>query len=265
MRKLRNGTGARGFTLLEILVAVTIMVIISLMLIGGTNALIANQKFTSSSDRIISSLHLARNLAITHNAIYHVRIQNYMISNGQDDFQQGIGVYCYPRANDALSIQRLNRLTGQPDVVDPELYWNPRGSSEGLNLRNYRVAYSPLEKGVYVGIQEAPAVIDPATQGGAILYFLPDGTASSSQTLFITNQVMLRDNPKESAWVWKDRNDVRRALHNGNLGGYSPPPAPPEAPGATSTKDILPPNTDIHMIQVYQGGMIRFLKQERLP
>jgi prepilin-type N-terminal cleavage/methylation domain-containing protein len=274
-QSISRRTPTQGFTLLEVLVAATIMVIISIMLIGGTSAMMANQKFTSSTDRVISTLHLARNLAITHNAIYHVRIQNFDIVNGKDNYQQAIGIYCFPRANDALSTQNVNRLTGEPDNVDPavnpEMGWSPYNTltpdirppqpAPPFLYRNYRVAYVPLEKDTFVGIQAAPTALAPDT---SILYFMPDGSASVSQTLFVANDILLRDNPRESTWVWKDRNDIRRAVHNGSLAGYTPPPAPTDEPLATSSKDKIRPQTSLNVIQVYQGGMIRFLKQERL-
>jgi len=48
------------------------------------------------------------------------------------------------------------------------------------------------------------------------------------------------------------------------LKDYTPPDVPAEEPLATTSKDKVRPNTSLNIIQVFQGGMIRFVKQERL-
>lgn len=319
-----------GFSLLEVMVVAVVVMIFSAMLLGGITYMMNNQRLSTSTDKVLSTLNLAKSLAITHNAIYQVRIQNYTEINGAPDFTQAISVHCFPRANAALSVQKINRVTGQPlgttwpisgapltgrvtgiastnisvisddyigrtveagamlvmvtgtltgehaqissvdpltgtiNLVTPLTAAPVPGTEPGKDdtlfkilLRGYRVAETRLEQDIYFGLQGNKGASAP---DDSVLFFMPDGTASKSLSLFVTNRLALRDNPKESDWIWADRNAIRHALHERKLGDYTPPAAPSDQPGAVSAKGSMDATSYCNIIQVFQGGMIRLVQ-----
>lgn len=251
-----------GFTLSEMLIAVAIMMILSLLVITGTREMLRNAKLSGSSNQVLSVLNTARNLAITHSAVYHIRIQNFATANdtagkAHEYADQAIGIYCYPRANDALAVTLQDRLTGQPSRVPTGegFEWSTQTHFDLTKSRNTRVEYLTLERGVYVGIQYPVGTVIPVEDN--VISFFPDGTASGSFLLFVTNEDILKDNPKATTdpqkALWMEVNNARYAsFFKVDLGGSD----------KTDTQKKLRTGTT-QMIQVNKAGLIRFVRGDQ--
>ena len=83
----RSGRNPRGVSLIELIVVLLIMIVVSGFTMGAIQTMRKNTKVGASADRITSLLHLARNLAISNNAMYFVRINAAGGGAGQSDNQ----------------------------------------------------------------------------------------------------------------------------------------------------------------------------------
>jgi prepilin-type N-terminal cleavage/methylation domain-containing protein len=57
----------RGFTLIELLVTVAVIGVIAVIGVPGINALLENNRVTAHTNRLVSSMHLARSEAVKRN------------------------------------------------------------------------------------------------------------------------------------------------------------------------------------------------------
>jgi len=276
--------------MLELIVVVTILVILSASLISGFASMEKTQRLNNATDKVMSMFYKARSLAISNNAIYHVRLQdgdwtniNPLTGRPKDDYFYLV-LYKYNSAAEALSVHNssdmaagsanaASGLTVSPadaqshydqmmstasgmDTTDPTgaealrnqastKYINP---TTGLVYNNYRVDQVKLDVGTAMGIQSPIGSGMPPADD--VVFFYPDGTASKSVTIFVTD--LINPAPTRNATtdfrddrlvtdMYLDRNNARAAAH------------------ATQSPNI-------HMIQVLRGGMIKMLKQaEALP
>ncbi|MCW8131712.1 MAG: prepilin-type N-terminal cleavage/methylation domain-containing protein [Planctomycetota bacterium] len=88
---------ARGFTMLEILVVIGIILLVVTLMVGGWADMLQARRLGGSVERVVNTISLARNLAIQDKAITHVRIEN----RGPND--QWVGVYRFAKVSDALA------------------------------------------------------------------------------------------------------------------------------------------------------------------
>ncbi|MBI3832014.1 MAG: prepilin-type N-terminal cleavage/methylation domain-containing protein [Planctomycetes bacterium] len=93
----RSFKSGRGFTMIEILVVIGIILIIVTLLVGGYADLLQARRLGHSVERVVNTISYARNLAIQDKAITHVRIEN----RGPND--QWVGVYRFPKISDAIA------------------------------------------------------------------------------------------------------------------------------------------------------------------
>ena len=276
--------------MLELVVVVSILVILSASMISGFASMERTQRLNNATDKVISMFYKARSLAISNNAIYHVRLQdgdwtsvNSATGRPVDDSYYLI-LYKYNTTSEALSVhtaadmasgsanaastltisvaeaqdhynQMMATATGM-DATDPtqaealrtrasQTYINP---VTGLVYNNYRVDQIKLDVGTAMGIQAPIGSSQPPSDD--VVFFYPDGTASKSVTIFVTD--LINNSPPRSANndfrddrlipdLYVDRNNARAAAH----AAQSP---------------------NIHMIQVLRGGMIKMLKMaEAIP
>lgn len=101
---------ACGFTMLEILVVIGIILLVVTLMVGGWADMLQARRLGSSVERVVNTISLARNFAIQDKAITHVRIEN----RGPND--QWVGIYRFKKTSDALVAQTesdvQNTLTG---------------------------------------------------------------------------------------------------------------------------------------------------------
>jgi len=246
-----TGRPLLGFTMLELLVVLAIILFVTASVVGGYSNMQKAQRLNTSVDRVINALNLARSTAISRNAVCHVRIIN------TDTTEQAISVQSYTNTSTALQVRLESDATNTgpnawsptsgdtltkvaeleryaveaetrtpPDTVLAEnyrkgklLYYNPVTTQP---YNNYRVEYLKLQPQVWFGVQSA-ALSPP------LLFFYPDGSASVNTTFFVTENEQWRDS---------SANSTR---------------------GDAFTKG----QANLRMVRVFQGGMIKQLNQRR--
>lgn len=131
--------GARGVTLLELLVVVGIAVSFTALLVGGFKNFQSGFRGSSTLSKVDSALHYARNLAIANNCVYHVRFENVITeatmgtvgkplgdpsvldlsaTSPQPLPAQSIAIYCFPDMATAMSVT-------SETLTPPNVMWNP--------------------------------------------------------------------------------------------------------------------------------------------
>jgi len=115
----------RGYSVLEMVVVVAIMVILSASLISGYASMEKTQRLKNAAEKVVNMLYQARSLAISNNAVYHVYIHNWQPANGPvtpkpfksndpesityprplEINEQSISIQSYPSISLAMSLQ----------------------------------------------------------------------------------------------------------------------------------------------------------------
>jgi Tfp pilus assembly protein PilE len=246
-----------GYTVVEIMISVAVLMILSIFIFAGVSEMMINARLTTSANKILSTLSLARNLAISNNAIYHVRIQNFSTftdgsGKASEYTEQAIGVYYFPHTNDALLASTQDRLTGDP--TEAGYQWSDQSKYDPAKAKNARVEYVPLERDTFIGIQYPKSTSSMPTTDN-ILYFFPDGTASGNFQIFITNDPVLKDNPKRLSEPekadWVEVNSTRYIA-------FYREKDPEEEKNNTQKK--MNSRAGIQLIQVNKAGMVRFAR-----
>ncbi len=91
-----GGASLRGLTLIEILVVISIVSILTAGLVSGIHSMTGGEELSKSIDSVVRMVSLARNRAITDNAVFHVRVENRNFND------QKISVHRFPTLSDAL-------------------------------------------------------------------------------------------------------------------------------------------------------------------
>ncbi|MCX7803968.1 MAG: prepilin-type N-terminal cleavage/methylation domain-containing protein [Planctomycetota bacterium] len=141
----------KGLTMTELMVVMTIMVILMGLLAHGLAPVRREQYVVEAANAVAGIMRMARSMAISRNAIYHVRI----INRGPDD--QCIGIWHFPKVTDALDADTEDKVIaqggwnpnayqskGKPGVWEPDM--NPL---TGKPWTNYRVEIRKLDGGVW--------------------------------------------------------------------------------------------------------------------
>jgi len=251
--------------MLEMVTVMAIVVILVASLVGGFAAMQKNQRLASSTQKVLSTLYLARSLAIGSNAIYHVRIENWHTATGSspDPYsEQYIRIYYFPKIQDALAVTR-------EDV----LVWDNTQSPV-----NYRVGSVQMDPLVYLGIQNTPNATAPSTD---VLSFNPDGTANTpvgaGMYFFVTDVTDYRDMKDpllgtmlpNGATYYAQLNNKRH--DDFNSGGQPKLDAVGKPVLDSNNKPIRTPQPSLRMIRVLPGGSIKLLEpgsngvRDRLP
>lgn len=122
----RQRTGMRrGFTLVEMIVVMAIMILLFIFLVGGLADLAASRKLFNAVEQVANSSALARSKAISDNAIYHVRVQNKAAD------EQWIGVYRFKKASNALKAADETAV----QAMDAGDTWDNPGLVEAFDLK----------------------------------------------------------------------------------------------------------------------------------
>jgi type II secretory pathway pseudopilin PulG len=268
--------------MLELIVVVTVMAILSASLVSGYTTLQKNQRLNSATDKVMSMLYKARSLAISNNAVYHVRIDNF------HQKEQYVSIYKYARIAEALQVHfdpgppmntsyTPNPVPGKPNrqmavlgpnalnptpnlsFVNPETQWLdsttglPDPAQPAYMYNNVMVDSVKLEPHTYAGIQ---VPMDSGVPSSQMIFFYPDGTAETGPSAFIiyvTDDDNLWENRTVDATTYTGINNARLKLYGQKI---------PEASPVTSTT----PTSQVQMIQVLRGGLIKTLKhKEALP
>lgn len=137
----RQGNRARrGFTLVEMIVVMAIMILLFIFLVGGLADLAASRKLYNAVEQVANSSALARSKAISDNAIYHVRAMNKAAD------EQWIGVYRFKKASNALKAD--HEIEAQKlDVGDT---WENTSLVEAFDLKK-------LDSGTFFETQYDPS------------------------------------------------------------------------------------------------------------
>lgn len=270
----------RGFTLIELIVVISIMLLLLASLIGGYSTMQKAQRLRNSTEKVLSTLHLARSLAIANNAIYHVRVENYHepIAESPDPFSdQCISVYCYTKASDAIAVsddtsndQKARDVAAKyqtawaayPGATGDAPVWNTSARNIGSKVAapappemvqycaNYCVSRVSMDPATYLGVQ-GPDESAPATPAPKIVQFFPDGTIQfpscganwGMYVLFVTDHAVL---PGATRTAQNDFRETKDATVEANLErriGH-------EGKGGS---------VHIRMIRLLKGGSIKLL------
>ena len=123
----------RGITLLEIMVAVTIMVVMTALSIPTLTRFSENLSLLSSCRQVANMLRLAQRYAINYNAIYRVDIhpsQNWAAIYSNDTSGTLIGKVYRPPSLISIATTTANGTTPSELVDKTSMVFYPKGSAD---------------------------------------------------------------------------------------------------------------------------------------
>ena len=88
-----------GFTLLEMLVVLTVILILTSAIISGYTTMQRNQRLSKATDKLTTTLNLAKNLAITNNSVTFVEITGDPLNP-----PQVLKIHVFPNPADGLKV-----------------------------------------------------------------------------------------------------------------------------------------------------------------
>jgi Tfp pilus assembly protein FimT len=197
-----------GASITELIVVLLIILLLMSFTMNAILTMRKNSRLNASADRITSMLHLARNMAISNNAMYFVRINAADgTANDSNSDIQSVSIYYFLRSSDAVAFQKEPDPTTSPNAWNPgSLVTNPANGqplinpSNSLPYNNVRVQAVYLE-GNASSISDDDTAISYSTSTfcginsplGAqhFIGFNPDGSCSTP-----TIQLYVTDNKK---------------------------------------------------------------------
>lgn len=194
MKNLRQ----RGFSLIELLVVVTIIVILGSLLMFGLNKALAKAGYLNCQNNMKQLGTLLQEYSVRHKGLFPAFTQYQWI--GQMGFLEG-GEYCWKRL--AAYPEYANDPAAQADqgtyfIIKPrhtEIFECPTAKPQKMNLQGVRSHYSGLGTRDYQPIE---AIKNPEK---AILLMEYDAnetnilTADDNTTVYITDSIAVPDNP----------------------------------------------------------------------
>jgi len=265
--------------MLEMAAVLGIVAFLFIALIGGFASMQKNLRLSNSTKKVLSTLYLARSLAIGNNAIYHVRIENWHAvtasqPNPNPFSEQYIRVYYFPNTDEALAVTK-------EDNVVWDIFWDKKTTPQPPVNYNYRVGSVQMDPQTYLGIQNTYGATAPST---AVLSFNPDGTANTpggTGMYFYVTDVMTggskastpnndyRDikapmlatmtpyggNQPDGTAYYLQLNNNRHCTFNSGFQAQQIDASGSPAAGGNST-----PQPSLRMIRVLPGGSIKLLE-----
>lgn len=203
-RLLTSRRGGRGYTLLELLVVMGIIMILMGMVASGLSGMVRSRRVKNSVSAVLNVIHMARSRAISDNAITHVRVEN----DGPND--QRISIYRFPKAADSI---RATTNGAVKDLVGPggNKGWSELSEPDS-GYCNYRMVGQKLEPNCWFVTDYVKANMwdstrnrilhgapsngnvpkkDETDTAGTLLFFNPDGTASANLLFYVRDDSSL--------------------------------------------------------------------------
>ena len=212
---------ARGVTLMELLVVLAVMLILTSAIVSGYTNMRRAQRINKSTESLISTLNLARNLAISNNAVAYVEVVGINPANPVNNgAKQMLKIHLFPNSADALTVAGEpaanttipNPISNTPAnlVVLAPNAWNPTAKfpwteplsipyqdaspstpipGYGQSYNNYVAESMLVEPGTLIGIYPMIAPADPVTGTSPVLIgFNADGTCCTpAAKLYVTD------------------------------------------------------------------------------
>jgi type II secretory pathway pseudopilin PulG len=197
--------GGRGYTMIELLVVMGIIMILVGMVASGLSSMTRSRRVKNSAAALLNVIHMARSRAITDNTITHVRVETW----GAND--QRISIYRFPKAADAIRAT-TNEEVSKLGPDSTHRGWNALSDPDN-GYCNYRLEGQKLEPNCWFvtdydkssmwdssrnQIKGGTATTggnipkkDAADPTGTLLYFNPDGTASANVLFYIRDDSSL--------------------------------------------------------------------------
>lgn len=150
----------RGFTLVEMLMVMTIIGLVFAMTLGMSATMLRSSKLRSAVRKVSSTVRLARTLAITNNAIFNLHVVNrsgtqYLAVYYFADNSQAINPVALWNDDPAATSLPYIEVSGTSITIEEpvtltavgELYFFPDGSGPGTGTFRYVLSHSSAGQG----------------------------------------------------------------------------------------------------------------------
>lgn len=205
---------------MELLVVLTVMLILTSAIVSGYTNMQRAQRINRSTEALLSTLNLARNLAISNNAVAYVEIVGNDPANPVNNgAKQMLKIHIFPNPADALTVNgepAANTSVTNPVSTTPANLvqlapnaWNPTAKNPwieplsipytdgtstqipgyGQAYNNYVAESLTVEPNTVLGVYPLIATIDPVTGTAPVLIgFNSDGTCCTpAAKLYVTD------------------------------------------------------------------------------
>lgn len=183
----RAGTGARtpgacrtGFTLLELVVVLAIVLVVTLVAVGGYANLRKGRSVRTAAEAVQALLVGARAYAITTNGHYRVVIQMRNPSTGQEQTSYWIDEIYPSDAEVTTPNPAVPEAAKTPKITTPELL------PEDVDLADVEV--------VQVKDPGISTKASPETTSYAVIRFFPDGSSDGATVRLVRGGALTADN-----------------------------------------------------------------------
>jgi len=170
--RLNTGGAARGFTLIELMIAVVVLGVLLAIAVPNMGAWMVSTKARSASEFYLEGFSMARRQAVTHNAASRI-VLSPNTGNGQFDWQVDL---CFPRPGTPC-----NDISGSWSSTATQAGNDPEGTAGFTSVFRSATSLPPSET--------LAASVLPA--GATAVYYTPLGWVDTS----VTRLTQLRFDP----------------------------------------------------------------------
>jgi type IV fimbrial biogenesis protein FimT len=170
--RLNTGGAARGFTLIELMIAVVVLGVLLAIAVPNMGAWMVSTKARSASEFYLEGFSMARRQAVTHNAASRI-VLSPNTGNGQFDWQVDL---CFPRPGTPC-----NDISGSWSTTATQAGNDPEGVAGFTSVFRSATSLPPSET-------LAPSVLP---LGATAVYYTPLGWVDTS----VTRLTQLRFDP----------------------------------------------------------------------